>query len=684
METHVDASNVSNICKKVCNKWKWATNANCCPRGTRIMVGWDENIVDVMILAQTNQVVYTQIVFKLDKKSLFCSFVYAENHYKDRRDLWKDLCQHHSFMRDKPWAIMGDFNATLELDDTLAGSSTTSIATREFMECLIDVFSDAAACFLPYRVSDHTPCILVLPNVQRDKPKPFKFVNLIVDKSGFIEEVNRVWQTDVSGYAMYKVVKKLTLLKGPLRKLLFDQGNLHENVKNTRKRMEECQYELDRSPGNGELMTKLDSMLQMYKQAVQDEALFLQQKSKVDWLSLGDSNTKYFHNVVFESNDVPLALVEHYSNFFGSEVETPVHPTPDLFVQRLSDAKAQNMVRQVSDAEIKAAMFSISGNKAPGPDGYTSIFFKRSWDIVGQEGDPKSVRVIMGALNSFKNMSGLVPSMLKSTVFFGNVVDSVKARILDIMPFEEGVLPVKYLGVPLITTRLNYKDCKCLVEKMEARITDWKAKCLSFAGRLQLIRSVLSSSHVYWASVFILPKRIIHELEERMRIFLWTQGNRIKGKVKVKWKAVCLPRDEGGLGIRRVGDMNNTLMVTHIWSLLTNRESLWVKWIHSYRIRYRNFWDVPIKSNITWSWRKMLNLRPCIRDHIRIKMGDGKNTSAWFDKWDAVCPISRFITPRSIANAGLSMNARVAVIFANGEWVWPESWFNRYPLLNNL
>ncbi|GKC11117.1 hypothetical protein Tco_1007899 [Tanacetum coccineum] len=49
-----------------------------------------------------------------------------------------------------------------------------------------------------------------------------------------------------------------------------------------------------------------------------------------------------------------------------------------------------------------------------------------------------------------------------------------------------GELPVKYLEVPLISSRLLNKDCKILVEKARNRIRDWKNKSLSFAGRLQL------------------------------------------------------------------------------------------------------------------------------------------------------------------------------------------------------
>ncbi|XP_021979622.1 uncharacterized mitochondrial protein AtMg00310-like [Helianthus annuus] len=190
--------------------------------------------------------------------------------------------------------------------------------------------------------------------------------------------------------------------------------------------------------------------------------------------------------------------------------------------------------------------------------------------------------------------------------------------------------------------------------------------------------------HIYWASVFILPKRIIQELEERMRKFLWSQGNNIKGKAKVNWKSVCMPKTEGGLGIRRVVDMNNALMATHIWSLLSNRESLWVKWVHSYHIQDRSFWEIPVKSNISWSWRKLLSLRPLIRDYVWTKVGDGTKTFVWFDKWDNICPISMFITPRRISNAGFRMNTKLAEVYIHGEWRWPIAWINQFAVLNSL
>ncbi|GJU13098.1 reverse transcriptase domain, reverse transcriptase zinc-binding domain protein [Tanacetum coccineum] len=130
----------------------------------------------------------------------------------------------------------------------------------------------------------------------------------------------------------------------------------------------------------------------------------------------------------------------------------------------------------------------------------------------------------MDALDEFKLVSGLILSLLKSTTYFCNVLNHTKLAILHILPFEESRLPVKYLGVPLVSSRLVFKDCKELIEKVEGCINDWKNKSLSTAGRLQLVQSVIASMHVYWASVFILPSHILLEIEQLMRGFLWCQG----------------------------------------------------------------------------------------------------------------------------------------------------------------
>ncbi|GJW57559.1 ribonuclease H-like domain-containing protein [Tanacetum coccineum] len=164
------------------------------------------------------------------------------------------------------------------------------------------------------------------------------------------------------------------------------------------------------------------------------------------------------------------------------------------------------------------------------------------------------------------------------------MLNQLVIAILNIMPFSEGELPIKYLGVPLISSRLLNKDCKVLVEKAKNRIGDWKNKSLSFASRLQLCKSVISSMHIYWASVLAIPKGIIFDIQNLIRSFLWCYGDYRRGKSKVAWLDICLPLSEGGLGLCSLEVFNKALLTTHIWNIVSNKESL-------------------------WGWRKLLQLR---------------------------------------------------------------------------
>ncbi|GKA04683.1 putative reverse transcriptase domain, reverse transcriptase zinc-binding domain protein [Tanacetum coccineum] len=260
-------------------------------------------------------------------------------------------------------------------------------------------------------------------------------------------------------------------------------------------------------------------------------------------------------------------------------------------------------------------------------------------------GDVESAKVIMESLNEFKMVSGLVPSIPKSTVYFCNVLNHVKSDILSIMPFVEGTLPVKYLGVPLISSRLLNRDCKILVEKARNRIRDWKNKSLSFAGRLQLCNSVISSMQVYWASVLAIPFGIIEDIQQLIRGFLWCNGEYKRGKSKVSWDDICLPKSEGGLGIRCLKVFNCALMTTQIWNIVTNKESLWVRWIHMYKLKDRTIWDVRPTTSMSWGWRKLLQLREIVKPFIWKQVGNGLQTSLWYDTWCEQSPLSNYVTP---------------------------------------
>lgn len=175
----------------------------------------------------------------------------------------------------------------------------------------------------------------------------------------------------------------------------------------------------------------------------------------------------------------------------------------------------------------------------------------------------------------------------------------------------------------------------------------------------------------------MLPSQVIYEIEQIMRSFLWQ-----KNKSKVAWEVVCLPKREGGLGIRRLHDFNVALMAVHIWNLLAHKESLWVKWMHMYKIKNRNFWEIPCRGNLSCSWRKMLQIRPIVRRHFWYRIGSGNTVSAWYDNWCDMSPLSNLVSPRTITNVGFSLSTSVADLIHANSWLWPADWDNFIPAMD--
>ncbi|XP_026443893.1 uncharacterized protein LOC113344037 [Papaver somniferum] len=140
------------------------------------------------------------------------------------------------------------------------------------------------------------------------------------------------------------------------------------------------------------------------------------------------------------------------------------------------------------------------------------IFFK---------GTLKATQVIKNILSDFKSCSGLDVNVQKSSSYHSGIHEEDLRLILQCVGCVEGVLPLRYLGVPLISTRLSYADCLPLIDKIIKRIKSWKARFLAYPGRLLLIKDVLCGMVYFWFSYFVLSKRVFKELNTIFKRFLW-------------------------------------------------------------------------------------------------------------------------------------------------------------------
>ena len=102
------------------------------------------------------------------------------------------------------------------------------------------------------------------------------------------------------------------------------------------------------------------------------------------------------------------------------------------------------------------------------------------------------------------------PKWLKVN-FQKSAVLPIRCEHLDVVdivsPLEARVasFPCKFPGLSLSLRSLRKLELRPLLDKLCARLTCWKARLLTLAGRLVLLNSVPSASTVYWLAVFALP-----------------------------------------------------------------------------------------------------------------------------------------------------------------------------------
>ncbi|GKE60949.1 hypothetical protein Tco_1511316, partial [Tanacetum coccineum] len=276
--------------------------------------------------------------------------------------------------------------------------------------------------------------------------------------------------------------------------------------------------------------------------------------------------------------------------------------------------------------------------------------------------------VVKKSLEDFSRVSGLFPNLNKSTIFFGSINEKEKEDMLEILPFKCGKLPMRYLGVPLLAKRLGIKDCKCLLDSVENRINCWRNKFLSYVGRIQLIASVLSTMHQYWASIYILPLTVVKELGKIFKKFLWNPGGPIQGKARVAWKIVCRPKEQGGLGFKPLHKWNEVLLVSQLWKLIDKRESLWVKWVNTVKLKGKSIWEVDTCESDSHGWKELMKIREKIKPYVIYKVGDGKSISVWHDKWCDIGPLDSIIQSRDIYDIRMSNLDCLDDVIINGRW----------------
>ncbi|XP_077219768.1 uncharacterized protein LOC143853958 [Tasmannia lanceolata] len=235
-----------------------------------------------------------------------------------------------------PWVVIGDFNTVRFPNERINGAMPRVQDMDEFNSCisssdLLDLhtignpysWNNRSAAeekmytrldrvlvnaswmqthsnsFAKYKypgISDHSPLVLSLAPAESQGPKPFKFMNAWLDDVSLYLIVEKAWAINVQGNPMYRLVQKLKEVRKDIsiwKKDVF--GRIDIIVPLIRKDIEIVQAQLMSNPGNPDLSREENRLRdELLKWSAREESI-LRQKSRQNWLKLGDFNSKIFH-----------------------------------------------------------------------------------------------------------------------------------------------------------------------------------------------------------------------------------------------------------------------------------------------------------------------------------------------------------------------------------------------------
>ncbi|GFY91271.1 hypothetical protein Acr_07g0014670 [Actinidia rufa] len=249
--------------------------------------------------------------------------------------------------------------------------------------------------------------------------------------------------------------------------------------------------------------------------------------------------------------------------------------------------------------------------------------------ILLSRGDPTSVSLIMERLIWFGECSGLKISLSKSSFFSAGINPTDTEIIERTTGFNQGIFPFKYLGIPVAASRLSIAQFSPFIDKISGYISAWAGASLSYAGRTELIKSVLQGVECFWLSILPIPVGVRNKITQLCRNFLWSGKCTVNKRPLVAWKEITLPKQEGGLGIRNSKAWNKALLSKTLWDIQAKKDSLWVQWVHQIYLNRRSFWEYKNRHEDSPLLKQVVTLR----DELIEAEGSLENAVQRLNQW---------------------------------------------------
>ncbi|XP_010419203.2 PREDICTED: uncharacterized protein LOC104704888 [Camelina sativa] len=191
----------------------------------------------------------------------------------------------------------------------------------------------------------------------------------------------------------------------------------------------------------------------------------------------------------------------------------------------------------------------------------------------------------------------------------------------------------KYLGLPELFGKKKEDLFNGIIDRIRQRALSCSSRFLSAAGKTTLLTSVLAAMPTYTMSCFKIPVSLCKRIKSALTRFWWDANDGKKKMVWVSWDKLTLSKRDGGLGFRDIQRFNDALLAKVSWRILTNPTCLLARTLLGKYCKHSSFLTCNVPNAASHGWRGICAGRDLIQGNTGKVIGDGKDTSVWYDHW---------------------------------------------------
>ncbi|KAL9664184.1 hypothetical protein QQ045_019582 [Rhodiola kirilowii] len=180
---------------------------------------------------------------------------------------------------------------------------------------------------------------------------------------------------------MFMIQAKIKITKHAMKQnFLGRTRGMEKRVSQAREALWEAQRKSESNPNDADFCAPERKLAKEFRKITYYQFLFNKQRTKAHWIKEGDANSKFFHSLLKRRSRNNIIQVTQPDGSVSTDSLTIKREFVKYFKGLLG-----SLIRVATDMEIWSALNSIGSDRAPGPDGFSSSFYKSNWNILGRE-----------------------------------------------------------------------------------------------------------------------------------------------------------------------------------------------------------------------------------------------------------------------------------------------------------